>query len=137
MIEFLNALNLCTTILVGVVPSSTYLRYHDDKILQWQTNSNVDYRVAIDVEISTPKEIFFIGGGFNCFFAPVNYNHTNLPLQNGYTLNTGFRVSVFELGYTHFCSHPAVDPSTNKGNAYARNYIYDEIYLKFEKKFKR
>ena len=134
-LEFLQKLSFYYNLTLAFMPLNDYVLYHQDSL--WAEYISRDpnyYYVSIDVEIATPKDMFFVGGSFKTVFAPRKKDISNVVLRNVSLFNTGFRFNRFEIGFKHYCTHPVAFYIDNMGNDYSIHGAYEEIYISFSNK---
>ena len=136
LLTFLQKLNIYYALTIGLMPMNDFAVYQVDAILaEYLSAPSVSYYADYQAEISTPKDIFFIGGGIKCVFQPKAKSHTMIPLRQAYNFNAGFRYDRFEIGFNHYCTHPLAFYINNKANSYSIHGAYEEIYIKVESRF--
>lgn len=135
-LEFLRNINIYYALTVGLIPMNSWATWEKDATYANYFNDNkVSYYAEYDAEVSTPKDIFFIGGGIKCVFKSEAGTSDNIPVRESYYLHTGLRYDRFEIGFKHMCVHPLAFHLNNAADDYAIYGGYEEIYVKVESRW--
>ena len=129
-LDFLTKLNFYYSLTLACMPMNDMVDYSLDSIYgDYLLSNGISYYADIDLEFSTPKDHFFIGGGFKSVFAPKENLRSFVPLRDAFDFNIGMRYNRFQLGFRHYCTHPVALAVHNRPNKYAIHGAYEEIYL--------
>jgi hypothetical protein len=114
---------------LAFVPIQTNLIYPSDFSFQRCNTENYFYiDFYADIEI---KELFFISGRINVPVFQYTDSFYFYPFALGSLFSAGFRYSIFELGYSHYCIHPVV-PSYHMNHSIQYEGSHDEIYIEIK-----
>ena len=121
---------------MGLMPLNDFAMWQVDAVYaEYISQPKISYYADYQGEISTPKDVFFIGGWIKCVFQPSAKSKNMVPLREAYNFHAGIRYDRFEIGFKHFCMHPLALHINNKGSDYAIYGAYEEIYIKIESKW--
>ena len=134
--EYLKLIHFYYLVSFGFVPNENFFRYYEDSIYVAIASSDNKYLFTNDVEIefTSPKEFYYIGGTIQTNFARRNKSHSMFVIQNSYNFSTGLRIDKIEFGYTHYCTHPIAMSLSNKGNKNSVYGAYDKFHISISNK---
>ncbi len=132
MLAWLKLLNYYYFLTAGLIPHNNFINYEDKLCFA----PAVMYHINIATEISSPKNIFYIGGGFENYYVKTDKKMFFTALQDAFIFKTGIRYLNFELGYQHYCTHPLAFSISNSASMRSKYGSYDEIFVKLTNKGK-
>lgn len=126
IISYLKLINIYYSLTLGIIPNNNFVNYED----QLCFDPKIMYHANMEMTFKTPKEIFFIGGGYENHYVKQGGRLTFTALQDAFIFSTGIKLYNIQIGYTHYCTHPLAFSVSNTASDRAKYGAYDEIYIK-------
>ena len=114
---------------LSVLPEGYIQTYESGSIRTEDLNGSA--AVKMDMEF-TLFDLFFIGGGMDCYMRTQSEPNPFFPTDMFYSFNAGIKFQFIEAGFRHYCMHPVVPFLYHAKISPQWEGAYEEIYIKFE-----
>lgn len=124
----MNFIIITFALKLAFVPMQSNIFPEDFSFTRSNTENYFYTEFNIDIEI---KKVFFISGKINVPMFYLTDYFSFYPFALGSLFSTGFKYSIFEVGYSHYCIHPVI-PLYFMNHSIQYEGVHDEIYIEIK-----